>query len=118
VWSTGSPNSSRLPSARFPSSSGVAENRRILPAVVRHADIWHSFEPLDEFRRKNTLVKQLAERAGRDEAKIQRAMGWSDAAISDAFVAEGVTLFTTEIHPTSDGYDFSELKAMIAWRDK
>jgi probable F420-dependent oxidoreductase len=97
---------------------GGGGERRTLPAVARHADIWHSFEPLDEFRRKNTLVKQLAERAGRDEAKIERAMGWTDAATSDAFVAEGVTLFTTEIHPTSDGYDFSELKAMIAWRDQ
>jgi hypothetical protein len=45
-------------------------------------------------------------------------MAWTDAATSHAFVAEGVTLFTTEIHPTSDGYDFSELKAMIAWRDQ
>jgi len=27
-------------------------------------------------------------------------------------------LFTTEIHPTDDGYDFGELKDMIAWRDQ
>jgi hypothetical protein len=44
-------------------------------------------------------------------------MAWTDAATADAFVNEGVTLFTTEIHPTNDGYDFSELKQMLAGRD-
>jgi hypothetical protein len=28
-----------------------------------------------------------------------------------------VTLFTTEIHPTAAGYDFSTLEKMIDWRD-
>jgi len=28
-----------------------------------------------------------------------------------------VTLFTTEIHPTEAGYDFSTLEQMVAWRD-
>lgn len=26
----------------------------------RYADIWHSYEPLDEFRRKNDILKRLA----------------------------------------------------------
>jgi alkanesulfonate monooxygenase SsuD/methylene tetrahydromethanopterin reductase-like flavin-dependent oxidoreductase (luciferase family) len=34
--------------------------RRTLPAVARHADIWHSFDSLSEFRRKNELLKGLA----------------------------------------------------------
>ena len=29
-----------------------------------------------------------------------------------------VTFFDTEIHPTDDGYDFAELKDMLAWRDQ
>ena len=37
---------------------------------------------------------------------------------ADAFAGEGVTLFTTEIHPTDLGYDFTELKDMIGWRDR
>ncbi len=45
-------------------------------------------------------------------------MAWTDTAAADVFLNEGVTLFTTEIHPTSDGYDFSELEAMLAWRDQ
>ena len=45
-------------------------------------------------------------------------MHWTGQDNPDAFVGEGVTLFTTEIHPTEDGYDFGELKDMLAWRDR
>jgi hypothetical protein len=49
---------------------------------------------METFRRKNDLVKQYA-----------------------ADAAEGVTLFTTRIEPTDDGYNFTELTDMLAWRD-
>jgi alkanesulfonate monooxygenase SsuD/methylene tetrahydromethanopterin reductase-like flavin-dependent oxidoreductase (luciferase family) len=106
------------PLREVPILIGGGGERRTIPAVARHAHIWHSFEPLDEFRRKNELLKRLATEAGRDEACIERAMAWTDAATADAFVAEGVTLFTTEIHPDASGYDFSELETMLAWRDQ
>jgi alkanesulfonate monooxygenase SsuD/methylene tetrahydromethanopterin reductase-like flavin-dependent oxidoreductase (luciferase family) len=92
--------------------------RRSLPIVARHADIWHTFASVPEFRRKNAILKQLAADAGRDEQQIQRAVHWTGRDNADEFTAEGVTLFTTEIHPTDDGYDFGELKDMIAWRDQ
>ncbi|MFI6426867.1 LLM class F420-dependent oxidoreductase [Promicromonospora sp. NPDC050880] len=97
---------------------GGGGERRTLPIVARYADIWHSFEPIEEFRRKNELLKGLVEEAGRDEATIERGVDWTDEATSDAFVAEGVTLFTTEIHPDENGYNFSELEKMLAWRDR
>ena len=36
----------------------------------------------------------------------------------NGFVDEGITLFTTEIHPDAHGYDFSELETMLAWRGR
>ena len=45
-------------------------------------------------------------------------MHWTGRVNAYAFLTEGVTLFTTEIHPTEDGYDFGELKDMLAWRDR
>ena len=104
------------PVRHIPILIGGGGERRTIPAAARHADIWHSFEPIEEFRRKNDLLKQLATDAGRDEAGIERAMAWTDARTADAFVDEGVTLFTTEIHPDASGYDFSELETMLAWR--
>ncbi|GFG50054.1 LLM class F420-dependent oxidoreductase [Mycolicibacterium agri] len=92
--------------------------KRTLPLVVRHADIWHTFASVDEYRRKNAILKELAAQAGRDEKEIERSVHWTGRKTADAFLDEGVTLFTTEIHPTDDGYDFSELKDLIAWRDE
>jgi probable F420-dependent oxidoreductase len=105
------------PVRHIPILIGGGGEKRTIPAAARYADIWHSFEPIDEFRRKNNLLKQLATDAGRDEADIERAMAWTDEKTADAFVDEGVTLFTTEIHPDSNGYDFSRLESMLSWRD-
>src|SRR6478672_10582522 len=91
------------PLHKIPILIGGGGERRTLPAVARHADIWHSYERLSEFRRKNELLKDLAADAGRNETVIERATGWTNRAHADAFHAEGVTLFTTEVHPTSDG---------------
>ncbi len=97
---------------------GGGGERRTLPLVARHADIWHSFDPIEEFRRKNDVLKGLADKAGRDEAAIERGINWTDERTADAFAAEGVTLFTSEIHPDEHGFDFSELERMLAWRDR
>jgi|SRR5690349_214439 len=106
------------PLRRIPILIGGGGERRTIPAVARHADIWHSFEPLAEFRRKNELLKRLATKAGRDETTIERAIAWTDEASADTFIRAGVTLFTAEIHPNEQGYDFSELEAMLAWRGR
>jgi probable F420-dependent oxidoreductase len=92
--------------------------RRTLPIVARHADIWHTFASAGEYHRKNDILKDLAAAAGRDEEQIERAVHWTGRENADAFVAEGVSLFTTEIHPTEAGYDFTELKDMVDWRDQ
>jgi probable F420-dependent oxidoreductase len=106
------------PVRKIPILIGGMGVRRSLPIVARHADIWHTFASVPEYRRKNEILKQLAAVAGRDEQQIQRAVHWTGRDNADEFTTEGVTLFTTEIHPTDDGYDFGELKDMIAWRDQ
>jgi probable F420-dependent oxidoreductase len=106
------------PVRRIPILIGGMGVHRTLPLVARHADIWHTFASVAEFRRKNEILEQLAADAGREDALIERAVHWTGHDNADAFVAEGVTMFTTEIHPTEEGYDFSELEDMIAWRDQ
>jgi probable F420-dependent oxidoreductase len=97
---------------------GGSGEKRTLPLVGRHADIWHSFLDIDAFRLKNDLVRKYAAEAGRDEARIERAVAWpGEGAAADVYAGEGVTLFTTEIHPTDQGYDLSKLKSLLAWRD-
>lgn len=104
------------PLRKIPILIGGSGERRTLPLVGRHADIWHSFLDIETFRRKNDLVRQHAADAGRDETLIERAVAWPGPA-ADEYAAEGVTLYTTEIHPTDYGYDLAPLKEMLAWRD-
>jgi probable F420-dependent oxidoreductase len=106
------------PVRKIPILIGGMGVKRTLPIVAKHADIWHTFASIDEYRRKNAILKELVAGVGRDESHIERAVHWTGRELADAFVGEGVTLFTTEIHPTDDGYDFSDLKDMIAWRDQ
>ena len=106
------------PVRQIPILIGGVGVKRTLPLVVGHADIWHTFATVDEFRRKNGILKDLAAAAGRDEKLIERSVHWTGRENGDAFVGEGVTLFTTEIHPTEQGYDFAELKDLLAWRDQ
>ncbi|HZA08930.1 LLM class F420-dependent oxidoreductase [Mycobacterium sp.] len=107
------------PMRHIPILIGGMGVKRTLPLVARHADIVHTFvADLAEFRRRNGILKELAAAAGRDESLIERSVAWTGRDNADAFAAEGVTLFITEIHPTDDGYDFTEFKDMITWRDQ
>jgi alkanesulfonate monooxygenase SsuD/methylene tetrahydromethanopterin reductase-like flavin-dependent oxidoreductase (luciferase family) len=106
------------PVHKIPILIGGMGVKRTLPIVAKHADIWHTFASVPEYQRKNAILKDLAAQAGRDETRIRRAVHWTGRQNADAFLDEGVRLFTTEIHPTRDGYDFAELKDMIAWRDQ
>jgi probable F420-dependent oxidoreductase len=97
---------------------GGSGERKTLPLVGKYAQIWHSFENPDSFRRKNELVKHHTEAAGRDETAIERAVGWSGADTASQYADQGVTLFTTEIHPTDTGYDLTPINDMLTWRRK
>jgi len=96
---------------------GGSGEHKTLPLVGRYADIWHSFEPLEQFRRKDDMVKRHAAAAGRDEAAIERAVAWMGAGAADEYAGAGVSLFTTEIKPTEHGYDLGIVEDMVAWRD-
>lgn len=76
--------------------SGV---ERTIPAVAKHADIWHSFLPVERFRKASDVVREVAEANGRKDSDVERSSVWEDVASADAYRDAGVTLFTTEIHP-------------------
>ena len=106
------------PVHHIPILIGGAGQKRTLPAVARHADIWHAFLPIDQFNRASKIVGEHATANGRHDSDIERSSVWESAQDGDAYRDAGVTLFTTEIHPTPAGYDFTTLEKMIAWRDQ
>ena len=96
---------------------GGSGPKRSLPAVAKHADIWHAFLPIDKFIEASKLVGELAEANGRKDSDIERSSVWESAREADAYRDAGVSLFTTEIGPDADGYDFTVVEQMVKWRD-
>lgn len=92
-------------------------DRRTLPLIAGFADIWHSAEPIDEFRRRDDLLKSYAEAAQRDDSSIERAVLWRGPSEADLYHKEGATLFTAQLRPGEKGYDLTTLGELIAWRD-
>jgi probable F420-dependent oxidoreductase len=104
------------PVRKLPILIGGTGPKRSLPAVAKHADIWHAFQDLDAFRKASDRVDELAATFGRNGADIERSTLWENAASADAFREIGVTLFQTEL-TADDGYDLTSLKQILAWRD-
>ncbi|MCX7621930.1 MAG: LLM class flavin-dependent oxidoreductase [Acidimicrobiales bacterium] len=52
---------------------GASGERKMLPIVARHADMWHSFGDAATIERKGRLLDELALLTGRDPAAIGRA---------------------------------------------
>ena len=105
------------PVRKIPILIGGSGVKRTLPAVARHADIWHSKLPIAAYRDASVRVTELAEGFGRTGADIERSVSWEDERSSDEYAGAGATLFIIELWPDADGYDFSTLEQMLKWRD-
>jgi probable F420-dependent oxidoreductase len=106
------------PVRHIPILIGGTGERRMLPLVARFADIWHTYPGgIDEYRRKSALVVELAEAAGRQGDAIERSVAWTDEQQGDLYAAAGATLFTVPVRPDERGYDLSQVRRAIAWRD-
>ena len=104
------------PLRKIPVLIGGGGEKKTIPAVARFADIWHSGGELEAFVRRNAILVEQAQRIGRDDREIERAASWVSADAADGFADAGATLFTVSVF-AEGGYDLTELKASLAWRD-
>jgi probable F420-dependent oxidoreductase len=111
------------PTRRIPVLIGGDGEKRTLPLVARHADIWHSFADPVALNRKIAVLRQHCSAIGRDPADIEVATGVSGG---PSFVGPpdtlgprlrdlGVSLFTIGVN--GPDYDLTVLREWIAWRD-
>ena len=106
------------PKRPIPVLIGGGGERRTLPAVARHAHIWHTYPSgIADYRRKSSLVDELAEANGRLGTDIERSVAWTDEHSGEQYLRAGVTLFTVSIHPTERGFDCTTLERLLRWRD-
>lgn len=113
-WAAGNP----LPTRRIPVLIGGGGERKTLPLVARHADIWHSFSDLAAFVSKSTLLDDRCRQIGRSPAEIHRSVNapqGSPAEVAAGFVAAGVSLFSIEV--SGPDYDLRRVEEWIRWRD-
>jgi probable F420-dependent oxidoreductase len=107
------------PVRKIPILIGGTGPKRTLPAVMRYADIWHTFLSVEAFTEASARVDELAAAAGRSGTDIERSVHWFGAPSAEAYHAAGATTFITEIAPdATTGYNFSTLEEMLAWRER
>ena len=104
------------PLRKIPVLIGGGGAKKTIPAVARFADIWHSGVEVETFVRKNAILVEQTQLIGRDDREIERSVSWLSANGADRFADAGATLFTVSV-VAEGGYDLTELKAALAWRD-
>jgi probable F420-dependent oxidoreductase len=106
------------PTRKIPILIGGVGPKRTLPAVVRYADIWHTFLSVENFAKVTAQLDEMAAAAGRDGSEIERSVHWFGVDSAEGYRAAGATIFVAEIAPDPvAGYDFTMLEEMLAWRD-
>jgi probable F420-dependent oxidoreductase len=97
---------------------GGSGEKKTIPRVARHADIWHTFLPIEQFRIKSQLLEDLTRQNGRDGAAITRAVPWFGETSADDYVDAGARIFIVQMRPTEGRYDFTQLSRLLNWRNK
>ena len=105
------------PVRRIPILIGGKGEQKTLRLVALHADIWHSFVRPEEIAHKLTVLEQHAAAVGRDvsEIEIGNELRGQDEATADAYLAEGVRLFTLGV--SGPDIDWATVSRWLAWRD-
>ena len=105
------------PLRKIPVLIGGGGEKKTLRIVAQHADIWHSFTPLDDFERKFGVLSEHCAAIGRDVSEIELSMeiGRHSEADADAYRELGASLFTVGI--SGPDYDLAGVKRWLKWRD-
>jgi probable F420-dependent oxidoreductase len=99
---------------RVPIMIGGGGEKVTLRLVARHADMWNTFPPADEYARKNAILDDWCERVGRDPAEIERTVSINADMVEsdiDALLGAGAQhLILRGMQP----FDMAPLERLIA----
>ena len=101
----------------IPVMIGGGGEKKTLPLVARHADIWHSFGDPATVARKGEILDGYCRDLGREPRVVERSAGveGDPAASGQALLDAGVTLFT--VGTGGPDFDLGPLREWLAWRD-
>jgi len=105
------------PTRKIPVLIGGGGEKKTLKIVAKHADIWHSFTPVEDLPRKLGILAEHGEAVGRDvsEIEVSNELRSVDEGTADRLLEAGVTLFTLGI--SGPDYDLAPVKRWLKWRD-
>jgi probable F420-dependent oxidoreductase len=105
------------PVRRIPVLIGGGGEKKTLPLVAKHADIWHGFGNVEVAARKVSVLDRHCAEVGRDPAEIERSVGVQGAPEESGqqLLDLGITMFTVGVG--GPDYDLGTLRRWIAWRD-
>jgi probable F420-dependent oxidoreductase len=113
------------PTRRIPVLIGGQGERKTLRLVAQHADIWHTFTPLDQLPAKIAVLHDWCAREGRDPADIELSTGFTVRGFGPLLEGPDAAsrlydLGFRLIAPAIDGpdYDLAPLKPLLEWRDR
>jgi probable F420-dependent oxidoreductase len=85
-----------------------------LKLVAEHADIWHCFPPLENFKRKTAILDNWCKEIGRDPSTIQRSVSPQPNESFDAYVEAGATYLFANIR---EPWNFKAVESLLQWRE-
>jgi len=84
-----------------------------LRITAEHADIWHGFGPIENFKRKNAILDQWCAQIGRDPATIERSVSPRSGEPIEPYLEAGATHI---IIGMGESWDFAPVEALLKLR--
>ena len=107
------------PVSDIPILIGGSGPKVTLKLVAQYGDAWHSYGDVDSYHAKNAILEEHCAAVGRDPSAIERTWGVRDDPLRhvDALAEAGVDMFIKGVGGDGSGYDLSEVRELIRWRD-
>jgi probable F420-dependent oxidoreductase len=98
---------------------GGAGEKVTLKLVAQYAKLWHTFADLETYHAKTAILADHCKTVGRDPSEIEHVIGTRDDILGAApgLADAGVAEVTIGIGGDGSGYDLSEVKKLVEWRD-
>jgi probable F420-dependent oxidoreductase len=107
------------PTRELPFLIGGSGEKVTLKLVAQYAQLWHGFADLETYRHKTAILAEHCASVGRDPSEIEHVIGTQGSILEQAegLADAGVAEVTIGIGGNGSGYDFGEVRELLAWRD-
>jgi probable F420-dependent oxidoreductase len=105
------------PTRHIPLLIGAAGEKVMLRLVAQYADIWNTFGPPENFKKKSAILDEWCIKVDRKPADIERSITFEADELDqlNGYLDVGATHF---IMGAGSPFDFESMERLVKWRDK